>query len=186
MMPKSLSQKLVAKDYLGPATVDARRVPTSNTPATFPQNASPNFPSSVANFGPGVDCENLCMETTASISTLARCPSAGPSDDGAQEEPSLPFYDRPSGPEDDLPLEVKSMTQADKFQRRASSVTSAHLSLSDWLDELNSESGEDARGLNTRFSSCDAASRKDAAPENPEHRSFVLEKLAAVGLDVGA
>ena len=186
-MLKSLSQKNTAKDYLGPATVDERRVSTA-----FPQSPSPDFPSSVANFGPGVDSENLCTESTALILAFARCPSTGPSDDGSQEETSLSFYDRPSGPEDDalLTSEVKSMTQeVDKFQRRASSVTSPHLSLSDWLDELNSESGEDATGLNTRFSSRGAASRKEeaaCAPEDPEHRSCVLAKLAALGLDVGA
>ena len=57
--------------------------------------------------------------------------------------------------------------EVDRFQRRTIPLsTSARHSLSEWLDALNDESGEDARGLNTRFSSCGAASRKKEALNN--------------------
>ena len=61
--------------------------------------------------------------------------------------------------------------EVDRFQRRASPLKiSPRHSLSEWLDALNDESGEDARGPNTRFSSCGAPSRKEAAACVPHTR----------------
>ncbi|KAJ1468426.1 hypothetical protein T484DRAFT_1755173 [Baffinella frigidus] len=166
-------EQLIAQTPPGPVSV-ANTVPnsnapsSSNAPATQLDDAALHSPASVASYARVADSGSESIPAIQerasfmrSLSQTTRRPS-GPDDVVTRPTRRLaltPLAGSPFSP-DATESNADLSEEGDKFKRRATVSTSLRLSVSAWLDALDSERGEDAGGHDACFS-CAATSREE-------------------------